>query len=132
MIAAFPYPTLFGDITLRVVSVGVDGDELPYQRISQAARTVALHQAGRDGWENAVLRVKVTVPDSELVEGPWTDVVFIAVLSEKATNARTTAVLRRTPGEASRAQSSWTAHGTSAASRLTSRSSRPSTVSPGV
>ncbi|MEV4191407.1 hypothetical protein [Streptomyces toxytricini] len=98
MIAAFPYPTLFGDITVRVVSVGVDGDELPYQRISQAGRTVALHQAGRDGWETAVLRVKVTVPESELAEGPWSDVVFLAVLSEKATNARTTAVLRRTAG----------------------------------
>ncbi|MFG2295353.1 hypothetical protein [Streptomyces sp. NPDC048603] len=98
MIRAFPYPVLFGDVAVRVLSVRVDGDELPYSMISPSGRTVALHQAGRGSWERARLRVAVTVPDSELADGPWSDVVFLATLSEKATNARATGVLHRTAG----------------------------------
>ncbi|MFI8188771.1 hypothetical protein ACIF8T_08215 [Streptomyces sp. NPDC085946] len=92
----FPYPTLFGDVELEVVSVTVDGAELPYSRISKPERTVALHQSGRERWDQAGLRLKASLPDRELAEGPWSDVVCLAVLSEKATNARATA--RLTPG----------------------------------
>ncbi|MER6776890.1 MULTISPECIES: hypothetical protein [unclassified Streptomyces] len=96
MTVAFPYPILFGDVTAKVLSVEVDGDGLPYTMISAADRTVALHRAGREAWERARLRLVVDLPQRELADGPWTDVVFLAVLSEKSTNARTTAVLRRT------------------------------------
>ncbi|MFJ9941503.1 hypothetical protein [Streptomyces erythrochromogenes] len=95
MTAVFPYPTIFGDVELRVVSVSVDNRELPYAMISAADRAVALHQAGRGAWERARLRLSVTFPEAEIGSGPWSDVVFLAVLSEKATNARTTAVLSR-------------------------------------
>ncbi|MEV7522233.1 hypothetical protein [Streptomyces sp. NPDC091371] len=94
MTAVFPYPTLFGDVESRVVSVSVDNRELPYAMISTVDRAVALHQAGRGVWDRARLRLSVSFPEAELRSGPWSDVVFLAVLAEKATNARTTAVLR--------------------------------------
>ncbi|MFJ8014550.1 hypothetical protein [Streptomyces sp. NPDC096339] len=95
MTAVFPYPTLFGDVELQVVSVTVDNRELPYAMISAVDRAVALHQSGRGAWDRARLRLSVSFPEAELRSGPWTDVVFLAVLAEKATNARTTAVLSR-------------------------------------
>lgn len=91
----FPYPTLFGDVELEVVSVTVDGADLPYSRISKPERTVALHQSGRECWDQAGLRLRASLPEQELSEGPWSDVVCLAVLSEKATNSRTTARLTR-------------------------------------
>ncbi|MFB6613424.1 hypothetical protein ACFCV9_04260 [Streptomyces sp. NPDC056367] len=95
MTVVFPYPTLFGDVELKVVSVTVDNRELPYAMISAPDRAVALHQTGRGAWDRARLRLSVSFPEAELRSGPWTDVVFLAVLAEKATNARTTAVLSR-------------------------------------
>ncbi|MFD9303076.1 hypothetical protein ACFWCB_10435 [Streptomyces sp. NPDC060048] len=95
MTAVFPYPTVFGDIALKVVSVSVDGAELPYAMISASDRAVALHQSGRVEWDRARLRVAVTAPNDELLAGPWSDVTFLAVLSEKATNTRSTTVLAR-------------------------------------
>ncbi|MFG1621649.1 hypothetical protein [Kribbella sp. NPDC049227] len=91
----FPYPTLFGDLALDVVSVTVDGAELPFTKISRAERTVALHQTGRADWDTASLRLKAFLPEAEFVDGPWSDIVCLAVLTEKATNARTTARLTR-------------------------------------
>lgn len=91
----FPYPTLFGDLDLEVVSVTVDGGVLPYSKISKGERTIALHQAGRERWDRATLRVKATLPEDELTEGPWHDVSCLAVLSEKTTNTRTSARLTR-------------------------------------
>ncbi|GAB2574078.1 hypothetical protein GCM10027168_03880 [Streptomyces capparidis] len=90
---AFPYPTLFGDIALEVMAVTVDGAELPYSNISKSERTVALHRAGREKWDMATLRLKATLPEREIAEGPWSDLACLAVLSEKATNARVTARL---------------------------------------
>jgi hypothetical protein len=94
--AAFPYPTLFGDVSFEVTAVTVDGSPLPYSHVSKAEQTVALHQTGRDKWDVAVLHVRATLPEQELVDGPWTDAVGLAVLTEKATNARTSARLTRT------------------------------------
>ncbi|MDX3585630.1 hypothetical protein [Streptomyces europaeiscabiei] len=91
----FPYPTLFGDVDLEVMSVTVDDAQLPYSNVSKTERTVALHQTGREKWDQATLRLKATLPDQELADSTWSDVVCLAVLSEKATNARTTARLTR-------------------------------------
>ncbi|RSM83416.1 hypothetical protein DL991_03090 [Amycolatopsis sp. WAC 01375] len=81
----FPYKTLFGDVELEVTSVAVDGDELPYTRISTTDRVVALHSIGRDRWEIATLGLRATTPQEQ---GPWEDVRCVAVLTESATNAR--------------------------------------------
>ncbi|WIV60603.1 hypothetical protein [Amycolatopsis nalaikhensis] len=88
MITAFPYPTLFGDIDLDVSAVTVDGAPLPYSRISKTERTVALHQAGKEHWSVATLRLDAKIPAEEIDEGPWEDVQCLAVLTERATNTR--------------------------------------------
>lgn len=93
MRSVFAYPTLFGDIDLEVTSASVDGDPLPYARISKKQRTVALHDAGRANWDHAALRVKAALPASELRDGPWTDIQCLAVLSEKVTNSRDSTLL---------------------------------------
>ncbi|WP_030251812.1 hypothetical protein [Streptomyces violens] len=97
MKSVFPYPTVFGDIDFEVASVTVDGAPLPYAQVSTTERTVALHRAGREHWDRATLRLKARLPEPELAEGPWTDITCVAVLTEKATNARTTTKLTRTP-----------------------------------
>lgn len=89
MKSAYPYPTLFGDISAEVASVSVDGADLPYSCISRPEQTVALHLAGRERWSQATLRLEAGLPEQELAEGPWSGVRCVAVLSEKATNART-------------------------------------------
>lgn len=95
----FPYPTLLGDVTCQVVSVTVDGKPLPYSHISAAERVVALHQSGRASWEEATLELRVQLPGAELRDAGWEDVTCLAVLTEKATNARTTARLRRSTND---------------------------------
>jgi hypothetical protein len=92
---AYPYPTLFGDIDVEITAVTVDGAELPYRMVSTVERTVALDQADRAVWGTATLRLRATLPDSEITEGPWADVLCVAVLSESATNVRNTARLKR-------------------------------------
>ncbi|MFZ3497839.1 hypothetical protein ACODT5_32235 [Streptomyces sp. 5.8] len=94
---AFPYPTLFGDVGIEVLAVVVDGAELPYLNVSRAEQTVALHQTGREKWDTATLRLKAVLPEQEVAGGPWSDVVCLAVLTEKATNTRTVAHLAYAP-----------------------------------
>jgi hypothetical protein len=89
----FPYPTFFGDVDLDIVAVTVDGAQLPYSKISRNERTVALHETGRENWDVATLQVRATLPEQEIAGGPWTDIACLAVLREKATNARATAPL---------------------------------------
>lgn len=95
MKAAFPYPTLFGDVILDVIAVTVDGSPLPYTHVSKAEHTVALHQTGRDRWDVATLHLRATLPEQELTDGPWSAPVCLAVLTEKATNSRASAQLTR-------------------------------------
>jgi hypothetical protein len=91
----FPYQTLFGNVDLEILSVAVDGRDLPYTQISKVERAVALHQTGRTEWDVATLQVKAVLPEQEIAEGPWSDLVCLVVLSESATNARSTARLSR-------------------------------------
>ncbi|MFF0135868.1 hypothetical protein ACFYRN_05425 [Streptomyces sp. NPDC005227] len=100
MKAVFPYPTLLGDVRCEIVAVRVDGKPLPYTNVSKDERVVALHQSGRAGWEEAVFDVSVRLPEDELSDGRWQNVNCLAVLTEKATNARTVSPLRLGPGSA--------------------------------
>lgn len=95
----FSYPILLGDVDLTVVSVTVDELPLPFSMVSPPERTVALHASGRAAWESAQLELKATLPDREISEGTWTDVTCVAVLTEKATNARTVQPLVRRPDD---------------------------------
>ncbi|WP_128981592.1 hypothetical protein [Streptomyces roseicoloratus] len=94
MKSVYPYPTLFGDIELDILSVTVDGAaEFPYSHVSRSERTVALHRSGRERWDYCTLRLRATLPDREIADGRWTDLACLATLTEKATNARTTTLL---------------------------------------
>lgn len=96
---AFPYRVLPpGDIGIEVMSVKADDLELPYARISKVERTVALHGNGRDEWDTAFIRVRADVPEQEISQGPWSDIACLAVISERATNARSTVRLTHTRG----------------------------------
>ncbi|WP_137989121.1 hypothetical protein [Streptomyces vilmorinianum] len=96
MKSVYPYTTLFGDIDLDVLAITVDGTSpLPYSNVSKSERTVALHQSGRENWEYCTIRLQASLPEAEIADGEWTDLVCLAALTEKATNARTTARLRR-------------------------------------
>ncbi|MEI8410596.1 MULTISPECIES: hypothetical protein [unclassified Kribbella] len=90
MIPVYSYPTLFGDIDLEVLSVTVDGADLPYNKISKVERTVALDQSGRTGWQVATLQVRASIPNEEIAGGPWRDLTCLSILAEKATNMRST------------------------------------------
>lgn len=100
----YSYPTLIGDVDLDVVSVAIDGQSLPYSRVSKPQYTVALHEVERTNWDYALITLKATVPEREISEGSWTNVSCLAILTEKATNARTTTRLTRGQGGV------WTGH----------------------
>ncbi|GGR35252.1 hypothetical protein [Streptomyces netropsis] len=96
------YRTLAGDVRLEVASAKIDSHDLPYSRISREQQTVALHEVERARWDEARFEVRVTLPEREIAEGPWEDVVCVAVLAEGATNARS--VTRLAPTQ----QGAWT------------------------
>jgi hypothetical protein len=91
----FPYRVMIGDIKVEVTSVKLDGRPLPLSMISRDRRAVALHEVERSHWDEARLDLQAVLPEKELAEGPWENVTCLAVLTEAATNARTTALLRR-------------------------------------
>ncbi|WP_406402121.1 hypothetical protein OH805_23435 [Streptomyces sp. NBC_00879] len=94
-----PYQTLAGEVTFRVTAVRQDRTNLETSVFSSQERVVALHQVERDDWETARLSITATLSAQELSNGPWNDVVVIAVLTEKATNSRTTTLLERESDE---------------------------------
>ncbi|MFE0421037.1 hypothetical protein [Streptomyces sp. NPDC058953] len=79
-----------------MTAVRQDGTDLETSAFSQGERVVALDHAERGAWRSARLTVAATLPEEELAEGPWTDVVVVAVLTEAATNSRTS--VRLAPG----------------------------------
>ncbi|WP_330175651.1 hypothetical protein OG875_20395 [Streptomyces sp. NBC_01498] len=91
----FPYPTLAGEVSLQVTAVKQDQHRLSTSVFSGDERVVALHQVERSDWTYCRIGLTAFLPAKELDEGPWQDVAAVAVLTEKATNTRTTAVLRR-------------------------------------
>jgi hypothetical protein len=90
-----PYPTLAGEASLEVRQVRLDGVPLDLAMISSGQRVVALHHVEREDWEEARLSVRLRPPRRELESDTWSDVVCVAVLAERRTNARTVTPLRR-------------------------------------
>ncbi|MFC8388811.1 hypothetical protein [Streptomyces sp. NPDC057238] len=108
----YPYRRLTGELTFQVTGVrqeleGRYQHDLDTRSFSTQERVVALHQADRQDWESARLTISATLPSKELAEGPWTEVSVVAVLTEKATNSRTTARLVRENGADG---DTWTGH----------------------
>ncbi|MFF6991738.1 hypothetical protein [Streptomyces sp. NPDC010273] len=107
----YPYRRLTGELFFEVTGVrqeleGRYQHDLDTRSFSTQERVAALHQAERHDWESVRLGLSASLPIKELAEGPWTDVSVIAVLTEKATNSRTTARLSPVEGE----EGSWTGH----------------------
>ncbi|MFJ2568321.1 hypothetical protein OIE49_14040 [Streptomyces sp. NBC_01788] len=95
----FAYPRLRGTVSLRVDAVRVKAPEQPREQLDSRARSVveravALGLAETEGWETATLTVSATIPSKATEpDGPWSDVVVVAVLTDKATNTRVTSRL---------------------------------------
>lgn len=95
----FPYPRPRGAVSLRVDAARVKAPEQPREQLDSSARSVveravALGLAETEDWEIATLTVSATIP-SKATEpgGPWSDVVVVAVLTDRTTNTRVTSRL---------------------------------------
>ncbi|MCT2549057.1 hypothetical protein [Streptomyces atratus] len=95
----YPYRRLPGVVSLRVNAVELRGpgeirEPLDTSTFSAVEQVVAPGAAGRDDWESVRLTLSATVPGRATdPDGPWSDVVVVAVLAEGATNTRTTVCL---------------------------------------
>ncbi|MGW5000014.1 hypothetical protein ACWEP8_20310 [Streptomyces hydrogenans] len=95
----FPYPRLRGMVSLRVDSARVKAPGQPREQLDSRARSVvervvALGVAETENWDTAVLTVAATIPSKATdPAGPWSEVVVVAVLTDRATNTRVTSVL---------------------------------------
>ncbi|KOU66472.1 hypothetical protein ADK57_18455 [Streptomyces sp. MMG1533] len=84
---------------MRVDAARVKAPEQPREQLDSRARSVveravALGLAETEDWEIATLAVSATIP-SKAIEpgGPWSDVVVVAVLTDRTTNTRVTSRL---------------------------------------
>jgi hypothetical protein len=99
MKALFPYPTLFGDVTVTVGDVTID-DEVVGGRVDVDQRTVSLHGLSRSEWKTARISLVVAAPPSEIDEAK--DVVCIAVVNCGPTNTRISVELEEDPASPGR------------------------------
>ncbi len=97
----YPYKRLNRPITLRVTSVSLklpDGmrDPLDTSSYSTPQRTVALGVAQHGDWVSATIGLSATLPPGATdPDAPWSDLKVLAVLTEGATNVRTSVELRQ-------------------------------------
>lgn len=98
---AYPYHRLSGPVTTRVTAVRLRGpddvrEDLDTKGFSVVEQVVALGRAERDDWHTARLSLSATIPAGEIEsKGHWSDLTVVAVLTEKATNARSVTRLDR-------------------------------------
>lgn len=85
----YPYAVLTGEVGFEITRVRLDSRPVEYSRISPSQRTVALDDAARYGWHEAVIDVRAVLPEEEIVYGPWSELVCVTVLEESNTNTRT-------------------------------------------
>ncbi|GGW34708.1 hypothetical protein CP966_13645 [Streptomyces galilaeus] len=97
----YPYKRLNRPITIRVTSASFrlpDGtrDLLETSAYSTPQRTVALGVAQHEDWVSARIAVSATLPPGATdPDAPWSDLRVLAVLTEGATNVRTSVDLRQ-------------------------------------
>ncbi|MFF9900337.1 hypothetical protein [Streptomyces longispororuber] len=95
----YPYKRLSGVVSLRVTGVslkepGGDRQDLDTKAFSVVERVIALGQADDVDWDRARLKLSATIPAKAFEDnGHWVDVAVVAVLTEKATNVRTSVAL---------------------------------------
>lgn len=91
MKALFPYPTLFGDVSVVVVPEVVIDDQPVANRVDVDARSVDLHAIERVQWERARISIVVTAPATEIAEAE--DAACVAVVNCRPSNNRSSVVL---------------------------------------
>lgn len=82
---------------MAVRHVDLDGLPIHLNMISSREHVVALHQVERDGWEEARLSVQLSVPTQELRAADWSNIICVAVLTERRTNTRALTQLTADP-----------------------------------
>ncbi|MCO8127274.1 hypothetical protein NHL50_08640 [Acidimicrobiia bacterium EGI L10123] len=90
MKALFPYPTLFGDVTLSVTEVAID-DEPVAGRVDVDRRVVNLYGIDRAEWETARVSVVVSAPANEIEDADAPQCV--AVTNCGPSNQRVSSIL---------------------------------------
>ncbi len=90
-----PYASLAGEIDFEVTAAKIEGAPIPYSMISKVQRAIALHAVERERWDDATIDLRATLPELEIQDGPWSELVCVAILTEGATNTRTVRRLTR-------------------------------------
>lgn len=100
----YPYKRLFGDVSLKLEALRVDGEEVPGSRVDVDRREVRLLELERADWEVAELTVVVSGPLTELrdwqKEGARPDA--LAVANCAASNTRQAIELEPDPDNSAR------------------------------
>lgn len=99
MKALFPYPTLFGDVTVTIGDIAVDGETV-VGRVDADNRTIALHGLNRAEWETARIPLVVNAPSTEVAAAQ--DAVCVVVVNCGPTNTRISVLLEEDPASKGR------------------------------
>ncbi|MFD3697166.1 hypothetical protein ACFWUZ_13610 [Streptomyces sp. NPDC058646] len=92
MKSVFPYRVLSGDVRLRVDGLLVDNVPAALDaHVSDAHQVVALQAltASNENWHEVRLKVSATADVNELADGPWHEVVCVAVVTNRRANVHT-------------------------------------------
>lgn len=91
MKSLFPYPVLFGDVSVSVDRIAIDGHDVP-GRVLLDQRLIDLEGIERSEWRTVELEFEVSCPPAEVAEGE--SVAAIAVLNCGPSNTRVSAEMR--------------------------------------
>src|SRR5262245_37113521 len=100
----YPYPVLNGDVTLRIGSVALDGNNIVPGFVDPDRRTIGIRAIGNSRWETLSFDVRVDGPVSELsIPGaPWTSVTAVVTANCKRSNTRVAVPLAAEAGSPAR------------------------------
>ncbi|MHC6214328.1 hypothetical protein [Rhodococcus ruber] len=86
----YPYPTLNGDVMLRIKPVALDGNSVIPDFIDQERRSIGISAIGSTRWKTLSFTVRVEGPLSELsiADGHWTNVTAVVTANCKRSNMR--------------------------------------------
>ncbi|MCC0098009.1 hypothetical protein K7B10_25180 [Streptomyces flavotricini] len=92
MKSVFPYQILSRDVRLTVDGLRIDNVPAPLDAyVSDAQQVVALQALteSNENWREVRLMVSVTADAEELANGPWHDIVCVAVVTNRRANVYT-------------------------------------------
>ena len=100
----YPYRTLFGDVSISIAQITIDGAELPDELFDPDHRRAELVLVEKEDWERATVRFEVNGPPSELKQLREDGIApqAIGVLHSGPTNTRLAIDLEADKNELSR------------------------------